>query len=124
MVVVVEIDIVCLLGVVVPLEDESVLLVDADAPMSEQVALQRSQSVSRRYFQIVERVRGFQHLQFAFHLFFQSGRKASRIRASVEILMECLVSCSHAIIYYRNTILLSSDSVSGFGANVIIHTAR
>ena len=38
--------------------------------------------------------------------------------------MECLVSRSHAIIYYRNTILLSSDSVSGFGANVIIHTAR
>ena len=92
--------------------------------MSEQVALQRFQSVSRRYFQIVERVRGFQHLQFAFDLFFQSGRKTSRIRASVEILMECLVSCSHAIIYYHNTRLLSSDSMGGVEANVIIYTVR
>ena len=111
MVVVVEIDIVCLLGVVVPLEDESVLLVDAYAPMSEQIALQRFQSVSRRYFQVVERVCGFQHLQLAFHLFFQSGRKASWVGASVEILMECLVSCSHAIVYYRNAIVLSSVSI-------------
>lgn len=90
-----EVYINCLPSLIVPVEDETPLLIHSNTPVLLQVALEEFKHVARRCDEVFERISGFQDLELAFERPRQIGRILLWVWPTVEVRLEILVSYPH-----------------------------